>query len=91
MTIFRDLTIVNNDVGNDAEVPEHDRGQQHDVSDHRNSVMFNAGHHAHLWIARRQETDIRPAGGAQDHNVTKVFKVQSIKYKDQDNSRRRES
>ena len=30
MTIFGDLTIVNNDVGNDAEVPEHDRGHQHD-------------------------------------------------------------
>ena len=57
----------------------------------RNSVMFNAGHHAHGWIARRQETDIRPAGGAQDHEVTKVCKVQSIKYKDQDNSGRRGS
>ena len=30
MTIFGELTIVNNDVGNDAEVPEHDRGHQHD-------------------------------------------------------------
>ena len=33
--------------------------------------MFSAGHHAHGWIARRQETDIRLGGSVQDHNITK--------------------
>ena len=54
------LTVVNSDVGNDAEVLEHDRGRrgQHDVSDTRAPVMLNAGHHARGWILAAATADL---------------------------------
>ena len=59
-----DLVVANNDVGNDAQGPEqdrgrqHDRGAQHDVSDHRASVMFNAGQNARGWILAAATADV---------------------------------
>ena len=50
-----DLTVVNNDVGFDAEEPEHDRGRQHDRGPARcqrpqSFSDVQAGHDARGWI-----------------------------------------
>ena len=84
-TTLGDLAVLNNDVGNDAEdlsttegVSTTEDNAKHDVSDHRASVMFNAGDHSRSWILAAATADHAQETANSAEDVQHAVKPTSV-------------